>query len=167
IPFKISDLQSILTQLTNASFAKQFFDDIVYGTKRNSLDELFSNMGLEMTNPNAGKPSIGQLSFKPDAPVAEISSNVNWDTPLYTAGLEMGDVINTLDGKEIKTIADVNGIISTKKIGDEVPVVFTSRGVKVESKIKVIESGGFQLRMKDNPTEVIKQRINNWLGNKS
>lgn len=167
IPFKVSDLQSILAQLTNASYAKQFFDDIVYGTKRNPIDELLANMGLELINPNAGKSSIGQLAFKPDAPVAEISNNVNWDTPLYAAGLEMGDVINTLDEKEIKTIADVNTIISTKQIGDEVPVVFTSRGVKVESKIKVIESGGFQLRMKSNLSSGDKEKIAAWLGSKS
>jgi hypothetical protein len=45
--------------------------------------------------------------------------------------------------------------------------VFTSRGVKVESKIKVIESGGFQLKMKNNLTDADKQKLARWLGSKS
>jgi predicted metalloprotease with PDZ domain len=165
VAFTVPDLQVALAQLTNANFAKQFFDEYVYGIKRSPLDPMLAKMGLELINPNAGKPSIGALAFKQDAPVAEVSSNIAWGSPLYDAGIETGDVINLLDGKEIKTIGDVNNIVSAKKIGDELPVVFTSRGVKVEGKIKTIESTGFQLRIKDGATDAEKQKINNWLGN--
>jgi predicted metalloprotease with PDZ domain len=164
IPFTVPDLQAALTGLTNIAFANEFFNDYVYGTKRIPLNELLNPMGLEMVNPNAGKPSLGLLAFKPDSPVAEVSNAVTWGSPLYEGGIETGDVINTLDGKEIKTIADVNNIVSTKKTGDLLPITFTSRGVKVETAIKVVESAGFQLKVKDNASDKEKKLIAAWLG---
>lgn len=163
IPFTVPDLQSALVSLTNASFANEFFNKFVYGISKMPMKELLNPMGLEMINPNSLKPSIGLLAFKPDSPVAEVSSVVAWGSPLDEAGIETGDVINTLDGQEVKTIADINSIIS-RKMGEILTITFTSRGVKVEAPIRVVESAGFQLRIKADASEAQKKMIAEWLG---
>jgi predicted metalloprotease with PDZ domain len=163
VAYTVPDLQAVLSQLVNAAFAKQFFDDYIYGKKRTGLHELFATVGLSVVNPSMGKASLGNLTLKLVDGVAEISSAVKIGEPLYEAGLENGDQLIRLGNKEIKTIADVNEVLGSKKPGDQMSIEFRSRGVDVNTTIKAMEAIGVQLRVNENATEGQKVARNKWL----
>jgi predicted metalloprotease with PDZ domain len=166
VAYTVADLQATLVQLTNAGFAKQFFDDYIYGVKRNPLNELFATAGVDVINPNAGKSSVGNITVKTTDGMAEITSAVQKGSPLYEAGLENGDLIRQLDGKDVKTLTEINEILATKKPGDELMIVYRSRGVDVNTKIKLMEATGLQLKISDSPSDQQKTARDKWLGKK-
>jgi len=164
VPYTMNDLQTALGQLTNASFAKRFFDDYVYSEKRNSLSALFTPVGIKVINPNEGKASLGILAVKSTDGMAEITSTVQKGSPLYESGLENGDLIKKLDGKVISSQADINDILATKKPGDEMSIEYRSRDIDINATIKVSEATGLQLKTDDNATDQQKAGREKWLG---
>jgi predicted metalloprotease with PDZ domain len=164
VAYTVADLQSTLTQLVNATFAKQFFDDYVYGKKREPLADLFSTVGVNAINPSPGKASFGNLTVKTTDGMAEITNTIQKGSALYEAGLENGDLIKKLDGKEIKTLPEINEILATKKPGDQVPVEYRSRGVEVNTTIKAAAATGLQLQINENAGEQQKAARTKWLG---
>jgi serine protease Do len=59
-------------------------------------------------------------------------------TPATDAGMQPGDVIVQFDKKPVRTIDDLSGLIAKKKAGDEVAVVLTRDGKRVEMKVKLV-----------------------------
>ncbi|MCK5782554.1 MAG: trypsin-like peptidase domain-containing protein [Flavobacteriales bacterium] len=58
------------------------------------------------------------------------------------SGLDIGDVINRLDNKKIKTFADLRGYLASKRPGDIVKVGVLSDGNKEEHEVKLTNSFG-------------------------
>ncbi|HVK13836.1 MAG TPA: trypsin-like peptidase domain-containing protein [Gemmataceae bacterium] len=58
------------------------------------------------------------------------------DSPADKAGLKVGDVIAKFNGKEVKTYAEMIGLLTGRKPGDEVPVV-VKRGSELKE-LKVV-----------------------------
>jgi predicted metalloprotease with PDZ domain len=56
-------------------------------------------------------------------------------TPAYLAGLETGDRILSLDGRAITSPGDVGAILAARHIGDQIEIVFESRGQRVEGRV--------------------------------
>ncbi len=146
-PYSIPDLESTLAELTNAGFAKHFFDTYIRSTGRPSIAPLFSAAGIVMEKNGDAKPGIGNYVIKVADGKAELTSPVQIGTPLYEAGLETGDMITAIDGKPVSTAEAFSQLIDSKKPGDEIPVRFISRGIAIEAKIKIIEAAGFSLRL--------------------
>lgn len=63
--------------------------------------------------------------------VAQILAN----TPAQKAGIQKGDIIVAFDGKEVKTMEELNEIKNTKKIGDTITVKINRAGKEVEVKV--------------------------------
>jgi predicted metalloprotease with PDZ domain len=163
VAYTVGDLQAALTQLVNAGFSRQFFDDYVYGKKREPLNELFASVGINVINPFAGISSLGNLTVKTTESMAEITNNIQKGSPLYEAGLENGDLIKKLDGKDIKTLSDITEILSNKKPGSELSIEFRSRGVDISTTIKPREATGLQLQVDNNSGVQQKTARSKWL----
>jgi serine protease Do len=58
------------------------------------------------------------------------------DSPAEKAGLKVGDVISKFNGKDVKTYQDMVGLLTSKKPGDEVPLV-VKRGSELKE-LKVV-----------------------------
>ena len=58
------------------------------------------------------------------------------------SGLEVGDVINKIDNKTIKTFADLRGYLASKRPGDDVKVYVNRDDEKMSFKVKLTNSFG-------------------------
>lgn len=161
--YAVPDLQATLAELTNAGFAKQFFDTYVYGTGRPPLNAILEAVGLKPENPNAGKASLGALSVKVTDGRAEVTNTIQKGTPLYDAGIEMGDVLKTIDGAPVTGQDQIRTVLDAKKPGDPVSIEYISRGVEVKASLKTIEAPGLILKTDANATEEQQARRNSWL----
>ena len=59
------------------------------------------------------------------------------NSPASQSGIQKGDVITAIEGKEITTMEELNEIKNTKKIGDEVTLKINRSGKEVEVKVKL------------------------------
>ncbi len=62
-------------------------------------------------------------------------SEVTANAPAAKAGLKAGDVITAVDGKPLKTYAELTALIPTKKAGDKLKVTFTRDGKSQEATV--------------------------------
>ena len=74
-----------------------------------------------------------------------ITTNTLIGSPLYTAGIDAGDVILTADSKTIIDAASFNQLIADKKPGDKVQIKYTNRAGNHEATVTLTENPAFEI----------------------
>ena len=142
-PYTLKDLREHLTTVSgNRKFADDFFDKYIEGREAPDYARLLALAGYALQMAPNGKGWIGNAPVResPDGLAVGAGgprpSPVPFNTPVYDAGIDSGDVIKTIDGQPA-TLATWNAI-ATRKPGDSVLVgVMRRDGVLVMRTITV------------------------------
>lgn len=140
VAYRVSDLEKTLSELTkNPSFAKDFFKRYIYGTEKNDYAKLLLNAGLVLRKANPGKAFTGfgrlnAVNGKVILPQTLIGS------PAYVAGLDVDDVLLTIDGKDINAVAAVDAIIDAHRPGDTISITYLYRGEQKTTTLTLTEN---------------------------
>ena len=139
ISYTIPGLQQVLETVTNRSFASDFFRKFVYGHEVYDYNTSLEYAGLTVKKTNEGKPWIGNPRFNEQG-VLTIISNTVIGTPLYEAGIDIGDQLIRIDGKPIKNVKELNETLQLRKPGDQVEIVYKHRDEEKKAMITLSES---------------------------
>ena len=98
-----------------------------------------------ISNGKIVRPYIGISGVNLDETTAKMNNLVQGiyvagvvaNSPASQSGIQKGDVITAIEGKEITTMEELNEIKNTKKIGDEVTLKINRSGKEVEVKVKL------------------------------
>jgi predicted metalloprotease with PDZ domain len=168
--YTIPDLQNVLAKLTNAKFAAAFFNDYIYGVKKNDYAALLEKAGMTLRKAQPGKGWAGRIASKPAEGGIAITGATLSISPVYKAGLDAGDVILKIDGQEIKTAATINDLIKDKKPGDKLAVSYKNRTGAHETTIVLEESPALEVVTNEKAgKELTKEQQdfrNSWLSSK-
>ena len=93
------------------------------------------------------RPYIGISGQAIDSNITEIYGlpagisvqSVEENSPAQVAGIEKGDIIIKIEGKDVKTVAELNRIKYTYKIGDTVTLTVLRNGQEKEFKVTLGE----------------------------
>jgi len=151
IPYTIADLQKSLTKVTNKVFAADFFKRYINGIEKNDYAALLAKAGFDLHKAQPGKAWAGSLFVNAQRGrsgqqrmVANngfaLVSNTTIGTPLYKAGLDVGDVITKADGKDIKDAQAFADIVAAKQIGDKITVTYTNRAGEHQTTVTLAEN---------------------------
>ncbi|WPU98548.1 PDZ domain-containing protein [Mucilaginibacter sp. cycad4] len=181
-PYTIPDLQSDLGKVTNnPKFAADFFKRYINGTDKNNYEELLAKAGLVLRKVQPGKGWAGPLAVTPgrgragqvraaDAEGLPILSSTTIGTPVYKAGLDAGDIILKVDGKDVKDQKGFNDAIADKKPGDKVAVSYKNRTGAHETTITLEENPNFEVVSFEKAGKQLSKEQetfrNNWLQSK-
>lgn len=140
IAYTIPDLELTLGRLTNKDFAADFFKRYIYGTEKNDYVALLLNAGFKVQKAASGKAwsGINRLQFTEGKAV--IGSNTTVGTPAYAAGLDIGDVLLSIDGVEIKDQKGYAELINKYQPGTSVTVLYTHRDIQKSTTLKLTEN---------------------------
>ncbi len=155
-PYTIPDLQSDLAKVTkNPKFAADFFNKYIYGIEKNNYEELLAKAGLLLRKAAPGKGWAGPLSYSRNRgrsgevrTTGEEGLPVQTSiigTPVYKAGLDVGDIILKADGKEVKDMQAFTDIVTAKNPGDKVVVNYKNRTGEHETTITLEESPNLEV----------------------
>jgi predicted metalloprotease with PDZ domain len=136
--YTLPEVQQVLGAYTSPAFASSFFQKHVYDHQPINYKELLQAAGLELKQPGAGKPWIGNLRYGNDTTKVVVASNTIRNTPLYKAGVDAGDVIVQIGEVNIRKSRDVATAIEKHKPGDRVKLVYQHRS-SVQEAVMVIE----------------------------
>jgi len=145
-PYTLPEVQQALAAVSNPAFAADFFQRFVYNHESIDYASLLATAGYQLVKTAAGKAWIGnprQLTTEGGKLVVD-GSTVR-QTPLYVAGVDDGDVLLQLDGKEVKAPIDVETILSQHQPGEQVKLVFMHRGQRKEASLLLQENPAFRL----------------------
>lgn len=180
-PYIIPDLQSDLAKVTkNPKFAADFFNKYIYGIEKNDYAALLAKAGLLLRKAAPGKGWAGPLSYNRNrgrsgeartTDEAGLPVQVSIiGTPVYKAGLDVGDIILKADGKEVKNAQAFTDIVSAKNPGDKIVVNYKNRTGEHETTITLEESPYFEVvTFEKTGKELTKEQTdfrNNWLSTK-
>jgi len=171
ISYSNIDIQNTLAEVCGSeSFAQKFFQDHVFGNEIPNFEPLFDKLGYKLIKKNANKPSIGFARFKFEGDTATLLSQPQINTGLYEAGVNKGDLIISIDDQFVTSYPELNFIIGTRKIEDEIEVKYSHYGklksgsfkVKEDKQLVLIPKEQFSIKLKD---EEIKLR-EDWLSSR-
>lgn len=141
IPFTSQDLEDMLAEITkNKDFAASFFEEYIYGTAINDYKTLLENAGLLLQKKYPNQPYLYRcgLSFLTGKGF-EITTGTFKGSPLYKAGLDVGDVITTINGKALSTVNSLQNMINTLKVGEIIEVGYLHYGLPLTAKVELLE----------------------------
>ena len=170
IPYTVPGLQQVLEKLANKLFAAEFFSKHVYGHEPYDYNASLSYAGLSLKKTSEGKAWIGNPRYSEQGALT-VNSNTVIGTPLYEAGLDIGDQLLSINGKSIKTVKDLNEALQLYKPGDQVELVHSHRAEQKKSNIVLRESPSISVVLFEStgksPTEEQKTFRKSWLESKS
>lgn len=165
IPYTIPDVQTALATVTNKSYAADFFRKYVYGHEAIDYRTLFSSFGYSVSVVNPGKPSLGRVSLDSTENGVVIAKNTIRNTPLYIAGLDIGDSILDVDDRKIKSPADLDEIVNKHTIGDKIEITYLHHQKQIKATVMLTEDPWLKIEKQSatlNQQQVQLQK--EWIG---
>jgi predicted metalloprotease with PDZ domain len=169
--YTLNDWRITLGQVVrDTEWADSFFFRHITGKQPLDYRALLARAGLQLRNAGSGQASMGPVSFARDTASATIAGNTAVGSPLYAAGADRGDRIVSLDGKPLKNANDIDPILAAHKPGDEIGIVFESRGQQVTATMKLAEREQLEIVTYEKAgltvTDEMKAVREAWLGSK-
>lgn len=172
-PYTLTDLQKTLGEVTDSTkFADAFFANYIHKGKMIDLKPLLAKAGflLQHAHPDEAVLSFGaSIDYKGGK--ATISGNTQIGSPLYKAGIDVGDEIQSLDGKSIKNARDLNRILTSHEPGDVLEVTYNSLSKQHSGKITLAANPAWEVLTYEQAgkelTDQMKTFRQNWLGSKA
>ncbi|MCO4292878.1 PDZ domain-containing protein [Solitalea sp. MAHUQ-68] len=172
IPYTNADLQNLLGSFTGSkAFADNFFNHYIYEAEKNDYKQLLAKAGLLMHKISEGKAWAG--NFRPqelEGGGLQIASATQIGSPLYEAGLDINDIIITIEGQNLAGMNSYQQVLSKHKPGDKVTVEFDHRGVRKTAEMVLQENPRLEVLTYEQTglivTEDMKKLREEWLGTK-
>jgi predicted metalloprotease with PDZ domain len=168
-PYTMTDLQQALADLTgNESYAQVFFAKYIYGYEPFDYAAVLRKAGLVFAKANSGKAWMGNLSFKPQNNELVMANNSIRNTPMYEAGIDIDDVLVSLNGRKIKEFKDIDETLAAHKPGDTLKVVYRHRGKIMDSIMVLQENPAMRITIKSEGDLTDSERLfrKEWLSTK-
>lgn len=140
-PYRLDDARRVLGRVAgDTAWANAFFARFITGHEVPDYASLAAPAGVVVRRTHAGAAWIGDSRLSPADGRLRIVSPVLQGSPLYDAGLELGDRIAQLDGQPVTQSAQVDAIVAAHRPGDRVPVVVIGRTGTRETVLTLAEN---------------------------
>ncbi len=141
IPYDNGDIETALAHVTkDPAFAKDFFDRYVFGHQVEDFGPLLRAAGFELVPAHPGRPTLGlTLQSVPGGQDLVVAAGTRIGTPAYEAGIDRGDVLRSLDGHTLSSLADLAAALSGHHPGDTVELGWESRGQSRNARVALAE----------------------------
>jgi predicted metalloprotease with PDZ domain len=170
-PYTLTNLQTSLAKVTKSkTFAADFFKRYIYGIEKNDYASLLAKGGFNMLKASPGKGWLGQTRMSNADGKMTVANNTVIGSPIYKAGIDLGDVIEKIDGVAPASSMALVNAATAKQPGDKITVTYTNRSGTHEAVISLqaipyyeiipVEKGGQAL------TKEQETFRNNWLSSK-
>jgi predicted metalloprotease with PDZ domain len=173
-PYTIADLENTLVEVTDSSeFAEEFFNKYIRGGQQVDLKPLLSNAGfvLQKAHPGEAVISFGGTLIDYEGGAATISGNTQVGSPLYKAGLNVGDEIISIGNRTINNARDMNQLLAGQNPGDALSIQYRSLGVEFDTTITLAENPQLELLTYEQAGKEMTDSMTDfrasWLGSKA
>ena len=170
-PYNLQDLENTLGEVTDEQFAGEIFEHYIYGKQAMDYAALLPAAGFMLRKAQPGKAWLGAERFKDTGRGIEIATSTLRATPLYEAGVDKGDTLEQLDGKALKTSADLESRLAHHSPGDQVQIKVAGRAGEKIVKVELKENPTLEVVAFEQVGRKITPEIESfraaWLGSKA
>jgi predicted metalloprotease with PDZ domain len=141
IPYTINDLEKSLAKVTNNKlFAAAFFKSYIYGIEKNNYEALLAKGGYVLRKAYPGKAWMGQLTAKLNNGDVILTAGTLMGSPIYKAGVDAGDILKKIAGKEVDGTEPLASYLADKKVGDVITIEYQNRVGNHQVKVTLEEN---------------------------
>jgi predicted metalloprotease with PDZ domain len=139
-PYTLADARARLAEVSgDKAFADEFFTKYIEGTERIDYSRLMEKAGFLVRPASPGRATLGLMRADPRGDRLRLVNPSIVGSPLYAAGLDVGDEIVAIGDVKISSMADVEKAIGSHKVGDEVTIAFMRYGAEKKAAARLIE----------------------------
>ncbi|WP_416446156.1 M61 family metallopeptidase [Leeuwenhoekiella sp. A16] len=164
VAYQVSDIEETLGDYAGEAFAKAFFDKYIYKSEMPDYKELLQQVGVVLSQDDS-KAYLG-ASLKETEDGLLISRNTAKGSPAYTAGLDSGDLITTLNGSPVTSLDAFNSTIENSKPGDKLSIGFKSYQKDEKTEVKLSKDPAYSFSIDENAGKNQLKERENWLKTK-
>ncbi len=137
IPYQLKDIQQQLAAISSSDFAGTFFERYVFGHEPYNYEPMLKPYGFLYGSQKANW--IGDISAADGASTAGLmlKNPAIKGSPLYEAGIDMDDIILSVDSEKIRSSAELNQLMARHQAGDQLTVEFLHRGETKKAAVTV------------------------------
>jgi predicted metalloprotease with PDZ domain len=171
-PYTLEDLETALAEATGSKeFAATFFKRHINGREPLDYAQLVTAAGLKLRKAHAGKPWIGAAGVETGVEGVKLADAALRGSPLYAAGLDVGDEITHCDGKVLKKTEDFHACLAKRFPGEQIALEYVSRSGAKKVTVPVLEDPDVEIVTFENVgfevAESVKFFRREWLGSKA
>jgi len=167
-PYTLDDIAQTLAEYTgDAAFAADFFERYVTGRDAPDFAQLMRGAGVVVRRARAGVATAGPAFIRLESGRV-VARAVVAGTPLYDAGVEVGDALVSLGGTTLTSPDQVEEIAAGHAPGEALDLVFESRGQTLEASLVLAEDPRLEVLTYEAAglpvTEAMRELRADWLG---
>ena len=168
IPYTVPGLQDVLAAVTgDRQFAESYFAKYIYGHEPIDYGPLLAQAGYTLQKTAGGKAWIGYARYTEKDGLI-ITGNTVRSTPLYDAGLDIDDKIESIDNHTIKSASDLAGLLDGHRPGESLSISYQHHGEEKTASILLGENPALSVITYEQAglplTPAILQFRKDWLG---
>jgi predicted metalloprotease with PDZ domain len=127
-PYTLADAEARLAEVSgDAVFARDFFARYIHGHEVAGYARLLQHAGIVLRPARPGRAWLGDVRFEERGDGLSVASPPPIGSPAYAAGLDVDDQIRQIDGREVRSTAELADMLSRHRSGDRISVVFVDR----------------------------------------
>ena len=155
-PYTMADLKTALASVSgDAKFAEDFFARYIQGRDVMNYESLLARAGLVLRRASPGRAFAGDLRLQDVQGRPRVAGASPFGSPVYEAGLDRDDVILAVGGMDVTSALDVERVVRAARPGQQIPIVFERRGVRVNAMLRLVEDPRVELA----PAEAVGQSL--------
>ena len=155
-PYTVADLKAALTAVSgDAAFTDDFFAQYIQGREVVDYQRLLARAGLVLRPRSPGQPFAGDFRMQDVQGRPRVVGSVPFGSPAYDAGLDRDDVILAVGGRDVTGAVDVDSVIREARPGQQLPIVFERRGVRVSSVLRLVENPYVDVVLAENAGQAV------------
>ncbi len=171
-PYTMADARAVLGRVSrDPAFAEDFFARFIEGQEAPDYSALLAQAGFVVRQAAAGQAWLGDVAWRAEGGTIALQGGPLVGTPIYAAGMDRGDRLLTIDGREASSATVVGEVLATRRPGDAVPITFESRGQRLSANLGLSESPRLEvLAMEEagqTPTAEQLAFRSRWLGSRA
>lgn len=163
IPYTIDDLRQTLSTYAGKEFADDFFNTYIIKSGIPDYDKLFKHVGIVLETKN-------NIEFGANVRNHKLMSNPKIGGSAYKAGFQKNDKLLKIGTTVLDEKSDLNAILNSFKVGDEVNVLIERYGSQKELKMVIATDVSYGLQLLDDNSKAmnkkLKQQRDGWLKSK-
>ena len=168
-PYTPADARAALADLSgDRAFADDFFDRYVEGREAIDFAPLVERAGLVLQPRAPGRTWLGAPALRFGGGGAQVVAPVPFGSPLHAAGVARGDVLVSIDGRDVTSASRLDELLRDLDTGARVPLVFTRRGRRLTAELTVEADPARALvsleQVGRRPTPAQQRFRDQWLG---
>lgn len=161
VAYTVQDIEETLAEYAGEDFAGTFFGNYIYQSEMPGYKKLFANVGVELSR--ASDQNYFGASLRKTDEGLSIVRNTFRGSPAYTAGLDSGDIIKTVNGQSVESVEAFNELIENSTAGAELEISYIRNAENYTDTLKLGKSPVYSLKLMEKPSKEILKNRKNWL----